>query len=283
MFNSILDFHKQFAALISLVILAACNNTFTLFVNVSELGQGSVKVDSHLTCRINCQYPVATGIELTLTAVPETGYKFMSWSGDGHCSGSSPVCTLINHKLSEVTVGATFAEVKSVSIMVDEGGAVILSSGGVTHDPCRDVCDYDLAVNSVISLVAQGEERVNFRAWQGRCTGNDTAQCDFILKDNTEVRAAFESLQEDLRATIRWERPDSRENGNNLALYEIGGFEVRYKKTTEDTFYTVIIDDPEQLSLVVSGLESGEYQFMVAVYDTDGLTSDFSEPVYAQL
>ena len=79
-------------------------------------------------------------------------------------------------------------------------------------------------------------------------------------------------------ATIQWQAPDQRENGDNLFLYEIAGYEVQYR-APDTTAYTVLrvpeddgaIDQQIEIELDRTvGLE-----ILVASYDNNGLYSDY--------
>ena len=84
-------------------------------------------------------------------------------------------------------------------------------------------------------------------------------------------------------AHVTWNSPEFRENGDQLSLSEIAGYEIIYRKTDESIFYSVIIDDDNTLEYTIENLSLGQYEFMIAVFDTDGLFSDYSEPALANL
>lgn len=74
--------------------------------------------------------------------------------------------------------------------------------------------------------------------------------------------------------TLEWSIPDMRENGEYLELDDIGGYELRYKKATDTAYTTIIIEDGGVDSYTLNKL-SGDYEFSIATYDTDGLFSEF--------
>jgi hypothetical protein len=75
--------------------------------------------------------------------------------------------------------------------------------------------------------------------------------------------------------SINWSIPSARENGDDLFPYEIGGYEVLYKKT-DDTLYTSeIINDSQTVSLDIEGLSPGDYEIKIASFDTENLLSDY--------
>jgi hypothetical protein len=73
--------------------------------------------------------------------------------------------------------------------------------------------------------------------------------------------------------TLRWLRPVERENGDYLEMDDVGGYELRYKRTTDTSYQVEIINDAWADSYELD-LE-GDYQFEIATFDTDGLYSQF--------
>lgn len=73
--------------------------------------------------------------------------------------------------------------------------------------------------------------------------------------------------------TLDWYIPTERENGDYLELDEIGGYEIKYRKVGDSKFTVVQINDGNvdtyRLNL------SGNYEFYIATFDTDGLFSEY--------
>ncbi len=76
--------------------------------------------------------------------------------------------------------------------------------------------------------------------------------------------------------TLYWSTPHERANGELMTMSDIGGYEIRYKTDAEATYQTVQLNDPAVSQYVIDGLtDATQYQFEVAVYDADGIYSDF--------
>ncbi len=73
---------------------------------------------------------------------------------------------------------------------------------------------------------------------------------------------------------LEWDAPQSRENGEYLELYEIGGYELRYRKAGESDYEVIPVEDGATESHEFDDL-SGQYEFSIAAYDTNGLYSEF--------
>lgn len=80
--------------------------------------------------------------------------------------------------------------------------------------------------------------------------------------------------------TLTWTPPTSRQNGDSLSMAEIGGFEVYYfaDGTPSGSGTVVNINDPLSTSYTTPVLSSGIWYFSLAVYDINGVYSDFSTP-----
>lgn len=74
---------------------------------------------------------------------------------------------------------------------------------------------------------------------------------------------------------LSWSIPDLRENGDVLEAYEIAGYEILYTKVGEELFTSDIVNDAQQSSYSVDSLSAGDYEFMLAVFDTEGLYSSY--------
>lgn len=72
---------------------------------------------------------------------------------------------------------------------------------------------------------------------------------------------------------LSWSAPDERVNGQAMSADEIGGYEIRVEcpDKSPQTFST------EGLIYEFMNEEMKECNFFVAVYDTDGIYSDFIE------
>jgi hypothetical protein len=72
---------------------------------------------------------------------------------------------------------------------------------------------------------------------------------------------------------LKWLPPTQRENGVKLTALEIGGYEIRYRTLAENTYkYVSVAGDLTQTS--INNLV-GDYIFEIAVFDTNGLYSNF--------
>jgi len=119
----------------------------------------------------------ANGTSVKLTARPQAGYKFTSWSGD--CSGSDTVCTLT--MTSNKSVAATFAQIptRTISLTATNGSVVFVPAGP------------NFLEGAIVTATATPNTGFRFVGWQGACSG--TGACSMTIPNyNLTLTAQFE-------------------------------------------------------------------------------------------
>lgn len=103
------------------------------------------------------------------------------------------------------------------------------------------------------------------------------------VTDNTSGTKGNTGNTQSYTAIVEWDIPTTRENGEELLLSEIGGYELLYRKQGDALEPAIVITDQTQDSFELEGLPAGRYEVRVAAFDTDGLYSDYSEPAQADI
>lgn len=86
--------------------------------------------------------------------------------------------------------------------------------------------------------------------------------------------AQAQEVDQTLSCSASWARPTQRENGLELPLEEIGGYEVRVTPPGGEP-YEYLIEDPSATGITIESCVPGEYLLQAAVFDTNGLYSQF--------
>lgn len=122
-------------------------------------------------------YPAGTVV--TLTAVPDTGKRFVSWDGDA--SGTAPVIQVtVNDNLS---ITATFADdgfPLNVTLLPPEGGTVAADPAQAFYLP-----------GTSVTLTALPNPGWTFIGWSGDASGTDVVTTVVIGDDGADVTATF--------------------------------------------------------------------------------------------
>lgn len=98
--------------------------------------------------------------------------------------------------------------------------------------------------------------------------GNDSGSTPLpsgVDPDTTDIKGPV---------SLSWTPPVQRENGDELDITELGGYELRYRLETEQKYISVIIEDPWTTDYYIEWLE-GRHEFQVAAFDNTGLYSEF--------
>lgn len=77
---------------------------------------------------------------------------------------------------------------------------------------------------------------------------------------------------------LSWTAPGTRTDGSSIALSEIDHYEIAYGQDPGDLNTTVRVEGGEDFYRF-NGLASGIWYFSIRVHDTNGLVSQYSEPV----
>lgn len=185
------------SALVSIVLgVVACSPTSTGSGNVSAYtltlkvqGGGRIQVTGVPDCQTNCTAYLAAGSKITLTAAPDAGSGFTSWSGD--CSGKD-ACTLTVD--ANRTVTATFSALPPPPTGKHWLTIALKGSGSVTSSPagidCGTRCLASYDEGTVVTLTASPPSGSHFTGFGGACSGNS---CTVTMSADASVVASFEA------------------------------------------------------------------------------------------
>ncbi|MBZ9626638.1 ice-binding family protein [Psychroflexus sp. CAK1W] len=115
--------------------------------------------------------------EVILTANPDTGYEFSSWSGDA--TGTDNPLTLVMDSNKSVTANFTLIPVNTFTLSVNaENGTVNISPNQTTYNEGTDVI-----------LTPNADTGYEFASWSGDATGNNnpltiTMDADKVITAN---------------------------------------------------------------------------------------------------
>ncbi len=123
------------------------------------------------------------GTQVTVTAVPNTGYAFTSWGGDLSGSTNPAAIAMTGNK----TVTAAFTQNEyTLNVTVVGNGTITRDNAGPYH------------LNDVVTLTAVADAGWTFTGWS-ECTG--TLPCSVTMDGNKTITATFTQIEYSLTVT----------------------------------------------------------------------------------
>lgn len=143
-------------------------NYITYNLATVKVGSGNISSSpAGIDCGADCTEAVNKGSTVTLTAIPDVGYKFSGWTGG--CRGTATTCTVSMSAAKSVT--ATFRPI--FTLTVNKMGT---GTGTVTSTPiginCGTDCIEDYLGGTAVTLAAKAAKGSRFTDWSGACTGS---------------------------------------------------------------------------------------------------------------
>ncbi|MDO8427958.1 MAG: hypothetical protein Q7S92_01980 [Candidatus Diapherotrites archaeon] len=162
-------------------------------ITVSTQGQGYVSsYPSGILCGAACQESYNSGTQITLTAMPNEGSTFQSWTGA--CNGAQTTCTIVLSESKEVTAIFSGQNSNEYELVVYRTGGL----GRITSNPvgiyCGSICTYDsvkFPADSTVTLTAEATgPGIEFIRWDGTCTGTEKT-CTITMDARKTVTGIF--------------------------------------------------------------------------------------------
>ena len=123
-----------------------------------------------------------SGTTVTVTATPNAGYQFDSWSGD--CTGTGTCSVVMNGNKS---VTATFTAIPPPPRQCTLTASPSPSAGGTVSGGGTYTC------GTTVTVTATPNTGYRFSRWSGACTGTGT--CSVLVNANKSVTATFTRRQ----------------------------------------------------------------------------------------
>jgi hypothetical protein len=178
--------------------VCSCARTYTLTVTAGANGKVTKSPDA---------MTYDSGVAVTLTAVPNSGYKLKSWSGD--VAGTSPTMTVT--MTANKTVTAAFVDVNAKPSYV----LTVATTGSGIVEVTPKQPDYDSG--TVVTLQPVGANGGTFTGWGGALLGTGTKVATLVMNGDKAVTASFtgNNLEPSVNAV---KNGDFSEGTNNWTL-----------------------------------------------------------------
>lgn len=125
----------------------------------------------------------------------------------------------------------------------------------------------------VEGLTTQGDASSDAEATATNQNSNTTPSSEPTVPSNPTTPSA---PVDTASVTLYWSAPIERVNGDSMGMLDVGGYEIRYKQESDSSYINIVIDDKytDQYTFL-DVIDADSYQFEVAVFDSDGIYSDF--------
>ncbi len=192
---------------------------YNLSVNV--VGNGKVTSnDAKIDCGSTCLATYASPTSVTLTAAPNAGASFASWSGA--CSGSQTTCTLTVDASKAVT--ATFNDQNTLTVSYSGYGIVSAPAikCGKTLFPNKTYtdCTQSYTTPTDVTLSEAPGFDYKFYGWYGSnnkvlpACSKATPACKVHVQGNVAVRAVFSFIIGSSSCSENCDQPSTSSSGN---------------------------------------------------------------------
>jgi hypothetical protein len=176
---------RSFAYVVAVLLLGSaiylnCSKKSTksypcLTLTVTGSGDGDIGIEPGTDCYYE-------GSQVTLTADPDEGWQFDSWSGDFNSSDNPAVVTFSN---SNMNITANFSEIQlTLTVSVSPP-----NSGTVDVNPDQTTYDY----GEYVTITAIPNQGYQFDHWSGLPAGADTTEnpTGGTIEEDLDVTAYF--------------------------------------------------------------------------------------------
>ena len=135
----------------------------------------------------------APGSVVTLTAAPNQGQNFVSWSPSSACAPTTSLTTCFVTLNANTTITATFTGATNYTLTTNASGP-----GTIMQSPTGT----SFASGTAITLTAVPNSGATFTSWSGgACAGSTNTTCMFNISANTSETATFAVAQYTLTTT----------------------------------------------------------------------------------
>jgi hypothetical protein len=152
-------------------------------LSTSTSGNGTIiSSPSGINCGSACRASFLTGVPVTVTATPGSGWSFSGWGGA--CAGTGGCTVTMNGAQS---ISATFKQNAFILSVTTSGDGLVTSSpAGIA---CGSTCSANYAGGTVVSLTQTAGSGSRFARWSGACSGLGT--CILTMNATQSVSASF--------------------------------------------------------------------------------------------
>jgi len=242
-----------------------CTAEFKLLphnLNVATNGEGTViSKPIGIDCGEICVKSYDHAEEVTLTAVPKTGFKFVEWIGD--CTDTETPFTATVTMDTAKSCTASFKHLPVEITLTQPNNGTVTVTSTLEEINCGSKCTASYEYGTAIKLTAVPDAEYDFIGWHGDCKGieNPTDNIDLFTAKNCSAHFAHEP-------------PEGR---YNLSVVTVGAGDGNVTSEPEGIdckdVCTKLYDDGITVMLTATALGGSEFEYWGG--DCSGSTNPF--------
>lgn len=134
---------------------------------------------------------------------------------------------------------------------------------------------FKITLASEKSAISVASSSVSSKASSSKSSSSSSSKSS--VASSSKSSSSIDSLYTHIEGTVglSWLAPKQREDKTLLDITELGGYQLRYKRSIDKTYTYIIINDPWTRTYNFDWLE-GDYVFQIAAFDKLGVLSDFT-------
>ena len=239
-----------------LLLYRLSENSITLIWDdaIDNVGISHYEIERNEQLIATLQYPIDTLADYQLLAYTDYRYTITAFDAAGNQSEKSPVFFVRTLAHANSSIPTSSSSKSSVSSSSSSAAQSSKSSAAQSSKSSAAQSSSSSAAQSSKSSAAQSSK-------------SSAAQSSRSASSVSSSTASQKS------AKLTWSHPIKRENGQYLELDEIGGYEIRYRKTTDNRFTYIVINSNQTTEYTHA--DASDTEFEIAAFDTNGVYSRF--------
>lgn len=229
------------------------------------IGYYEISRDGEFIARVDS--PSYSLVDEGLTPNTNYNYAIIAFDLTGKESGSSQTFSM-----RTLAANSDASPKSSISAQANSSVAYIGASPSLTPKSSSDA-ESSISSKSVSSTKSSTSSKSSISSKPSSSKSSSSSKSTSSRLSSASSKSSASSVGQQ-PVTISWNHPSQRENGVFLELDEIGGYQIRYRKPT-DTSYTYVTVNGNTTTAYTSVEQAQELEFEIAVFDTNGLYSQF--------
>ncbi len=266
--------------------LSSTNLTLTWEDAIDNTGISHYEIQRNGNSIATLEFPLYSFTDANLVPGAEYSYSIKAFDLAGNASDASPalnVRTVAAAITANPPANTTNNTANSAANLTGRASsaASLAARSSIGTSSSRNVASsakssVTITSSSSVSSIRSSAARssISSTAQSSKSSSSRSSQSSVKSSSSKSSSLSSSSASSIARTSITWSHPSQRENGSFLELNEIGGYEIRYRKSTDAQYTRVTLNGNRTNEYIYIGDASG-MEFEIAVFDNSGNYSRF--------